>query len=70
MFSPSLVEQILVPEMGELEDMTISVRFVGVSSSGSKAMVCCLPLPRPVASLIYATAEFPITLRRDKGDIR
>ena len=60
----------LVPEMGELEDMTISIRFVGVSSSGGKAMVRCLPFPRPVASLIYATAEFPIMLRREKGDIR
>ena len=68
--SPVVVEQIPVPEMGELEDMMISVRFVGVSSRGGEKMVCCLPLPRPVASLIYATAEFPITLRRDKGDIR
>ena len=60
----------LVPEMGELEDMTISIRFVGVSSGGSKAMVRCLPLLRPIASLIYATAEFLITLIRDKRDVR
>ena len=56
------VEQMPVPEMGELEDMTISVRFVGVRSSCSKAMVRCLPLLRPCVFLIYATAEFPIRL--------
>ena len=65
-----MVEQILVPEMGELEDMITTVRFVGVSGSCGKAMVRCLPLPRPVVPLKYAMAEFPITLRRDKGDIR
>ena len=50
--------------------MIITVRFVGVSDSCGKAMVRYLPLLRPVVPLKYAMAEFPITLRRGKGDIR